>query len=99
EDTIKGVQRSELDIIFCFTSRGGEDIVEHEWRGDNRRPAIKLETVLLEDVSAAAGFVEFFKDLYLVASRRQARRRAEAPKPAADDDYLLCHDFSCSPQI
>jgi len=57
EDAVERVERREFHVVGPLAPGRGEDVVEHERRGDDRGAAVKLEAVLLVDVGPAARLV------------------------------------------
>ncbi len=94
KNTIEGIERSEFDVLLALAAGRREDVVEHERRGNHRRPTVKLEAVLLINISPAARPVQLLKNFNLIASRGQPGGRSQSSKTTTDDDNLFFHGFS-----
>ena len=93
ENAVKRIDRDEFHIIFALFSGQFKQIVEHKRGGDDRRPAVKMKSVDIVDISAPAEFVALFKDFDFVPARCQANRRPQSPEPTPNDNDFLTHCF------
>ncbi len=72
---IKRIYLDEFNVI-CGASFGEfKNFFDQPRRGDNRRTAVELKTVLFINVSASAEFVAFLDDCYLVTLCLETTRR------------------------
>jgi hypothetical protein len=69
-------------------SRPAKDVVDQRGGGQDRRPGVEREAVLVKDRGAAPGLIALLEDGDLVSLALKTDGRGESPEARADDDDL-----------
>ena len=78
----------DAQVVARFFSRQPEQLVDQEWRGEDRRAGVKGEAVLFVDVGATARLVARLVERDLVAARLEPDRGCDSAEAASDDDRM-----------
>ncbi len=88
DQTVHRCDFDESDVILQASVRQFEQICERVWSGDDRRPRVKGETVIVVDVCPPSRKIPRFVEDRLDARALEPDGRTQASKAAPDDRRL-----------
>ncbi len=93
---VERADRQHRRIVFQPAARQREQFLQRGRVGDDRRPGVEGEALVMVDVGAAAGLVALFQDERIDACRLQAYCQRQAPESTADHDCFDDDSFPVS---
>ncbi len=96
KDAVERIDGNHLDVIGRVAAGALEQLIDHPRGGDDGRPAVKFEAVLLIDVGAAARLVALVDQRDIMPFAGEANGGGQPAKTTSDNDDATTHEWSLS---